>query len=112
MTHTHTPAQVKELIAGISDSDVQIVLGLCESSNKAGYEKGYDTGHSLGYSDGLDEVLVHDEDTIEDHIKEKIGVEYAVEAFSEITDMDQFRSKLSEINNRALNFMMPIGNKR
>lgn len=41
--------------------------------------------------------------------KEKIGVEYASEAFKECHTLEDFQDKLREINNRVCNFMPIIG---
>lgn len=41
--------------------------------------------------------------------QEKIGAEYAYEAFKDISNWDEFQEKLREINNTRLNYMQPIG---
>jgi hypothetical protein len=41
--------------------------------------------------------------------EEKVGVEYAKEAFAELTNLEAFQDKYKEITNRSFNFQQPLG---
>ena len=65
----------------------------------------YDNGHQEGYEQGLEEM--------DDKYREKIGVDYAVEAFRECVTPLDFQEKYKELTNLACTFMPTLGlNKR
>lgn len=64
----------------------------------------YDLGHEEGYQQGVDEI--------DDNYREKIGVEYAVEAFKECKTLEDFQDKQRELTNLACTFMPTLGLKR
>lgn len=60
--------------------------------------------YEYGEQQGIDDMIMQLD---EDH--EKIGVEYAVEAFSECRDLNDYQDKQRELTNRACNFMPTLG---
>lgn len=70
--------------------------------------KSYNDGYSDGFDEGMEEELEAG-DFLTPDVEEKIGVEYAIDAFKELNTMDEVKEKLKELHNRACNFMPVIG---
>lgn len=87
-----TEAEIKEEVAIPFSEFVKIVLDNQESAHQEGYEA------------GLEEM--------DDNYREKIGVEYAVEAFKDCQTLDDFKDKQRELTNLACTFMPTLGLKR
>ncbi len=93
--------------ADLSEIMAVEILSISQVYYQHGLEQGKADGYKEGETDGFNKALNDFNEQYDE--PEKVGVEYAVEAFKEVTDFESFREKYNEINNRALNFMRPIG---
>lgn len=87
-----TEAEIKNEMLYPFEQFVKIVLDNQESAHQEGYES------------GLEEM--------DDNYREKIGVDYAVEAFKECVTPLDFQEKYKELTNLACTFMPTLGLKR
>jgi hypothetical protein len=65
------------------------------------------TAFSDGFDAGTNEQL--EELEIPESDEERIGVNYAIGAFSEIQSYSEFKVKMDEITKRSYNFIKPTG---
>lgn len=76
-------------------------LGILDEASKSVLEM-IEFSYSEGYQDAEEELAFN---------QEKVGVEFAKDAFEEVETLDEFREKYQEITNRSLNFMPTLGLK-